>query len=513
VFATALFAAWCPSAGAQQVPRTADGKPNFQGIWQARSRAAYDLQDHSARQGMPAGKGVVEGGEIPYQPWAATKKLENFTNRQTADPLGKCYFPGVPRIMYMEFPFQIFQTAEHVAMAFEWSQVHRLIYTTAKPALHEGFESWMGSSRGRWEGDTLVVAVTDHNDKTWFDMAGDFHSDALRVTERYTMLDADTIQYEATMEDSKVFTKPWKISMPLIRQKGMDRVLEYQCQAELEEANGDFERDPHTWYPPPGQPPQATSAMQPGGAVPALKTGANLRRTADGKVDLTGYYSPGGGGANYGLEKHGRDFLTPATRGVVIDPADGSLPYQPWARAERINRELPYRGYDDPTAHCFVAGVPRGIYTPSPLQILQTPGYVVLLFERMAWRIIPLDGRAHIPDSIRLWQGDSVGRWDGDTLVVDTTNLNGKTWLNEVGDVMSHAAHIVERITPVDTGKITYRATVADPIAYTRPWTIEIPLTQQPEELLEVACHEDNGDLQNLKAVRDEYRAKQKKGN
>jgi hypothetical protein len=110
-----------------------------------------------------------------------------------------------------------------------------------------------------------------------------------------------------------------------------------------------------------------------------------------------------------------------------------------------------------------------------------------------------------------LWQGDSVGRWDGDTLVVDTTNLNGKTWLNEVGDVMSHAAHIVERITPVDTGKITYRATVTDPIAYTRPWTIEIPLTQQPEELLEVACHEDNGDLQNLKSVRDEFRAKQKK--
>ena len=107
----------------------------------------------------------------------------------------------------------------------------------------------MGDSRGRWEGDTLVVDVTDHNDRTWFDMAGNFHSEALRLVERYTMLDADTIQYEVTIEDPKVFTRPWKISMPLYRQKNMDRILEYQCQAEAEEANGAFERDPRTWYP------------------------------------------------------------------------------------------------------------------------------------------------------------------------------------------------------------------------------------------------------------------------
>src|ERR1700688_4558280 len=159
--ACVIFAALCGTALAQQIqragsagvlPRTADGKPNFQGIWQVRSRAAYDLQDHSASQGMPAGKGVIEGGQISYQPWAAAKKVENFTNRQTADPLGKCYFPGVPRIMYMEFPFQIFQTPEQVAMAFEWSQVYRLIYTNGKQAPHEGIDSWMGDSRGRWEG-------------------------------------------------------------------------------------------------------------------------------------------------------------------------------------------------------------------------------------------------------------------------------------------------------------------------------------------------------------------------
>jgi len=242
------------------------------------------------------------------------------------------------------------------------------------------------------------------------------------------------------------------------------------------------------------------------GQAPAAKAGP-IRRMSDGKPDLTGIYSANAGGANYGLEKHDRDFLTPATRGVVVDPSDGKLPYQPWARTERIERELPHRGYEDPTAHCFVAGVPRSMYTPSPYQILQTPGYVVLLFERMSWRQIPLDGRAHIPDNVRLWMGDSVGHWEGDTLVVDTTNLNGKAWMNEVGDVLSYAAHVVERFIPVDADNITYRATVTDPIAFTRPWTIEIPLRRTDEELLEIACHEDNGDLQHLKEVRDAYRA------
>ncbi len=503
----ALFALSAVVLSAQQIklPRTADGKPNLQGIWQVRGKAAADLQ----------GKGIVEGGEIPYQPWAVTKKRENFTNRLAADPLGKCYLPGVPRIMYMEYPFQIFQTPEHVAITFEWSQVYRLIYTNGKPAPHEGIDSWMGDSRGRWEGDTLVVEVKAQNDKTWFDMAGDFHSDAMNVTERYRMVDPDTIQYEATIQDPKVFTKSWKISIPMTRQKNMSRLLEYQCQAEAEEANGAFERDPRTWYPKPGSPPSPLgkpAVMPPSGPLPEVKTGTNLRRTADGKPDLTGYYQSNAGGANYGLEQRRSELrLTPSTRGVIIDPPDRTLPYQPWARAERINREEPYRGYDDPTAHCFVAGVPRSMYVPSPVQILQPPGYVVMLFERMSWRIVPLDGRAHIPDNIRLWQGDSVGHWEGDSLVVDTTNMNGKTWLNEVGDVVSHAEHIVERFIPTADGKITYRATVTDPIAYTKPWTIEIPLNRANDELLEVACHEDNGDLQHLKDVRDEYRAQQKK--
>jgi hypothetical protein len=238
------------AAATKGIPRTPEGRPNLQGIWQVRNRAWVNLEDHHARHGMPAGRSVVEGGTIPYQPWALEKRDENYLNRATADPLARCYMPGVPRIMYMDFPFQIFQTRDHVAMTFEWSQVFRLIYTNGRPG-PQGIEFWMGDSRGRWEGDTLVVDVTDHNDRTWFDMAGNFHSEAMTLVERYTMTDPDTIRYEVTITDPKVFTRPWTIRMPLYRHKDIDRVLEYQCNAEAEEANGAFERDPKTWHPKP----------------------------------------------------------------------------------------------------------------------------------------------------------------------------------------------------------------------------------------------------------------------
>ncbi|HUK37255.1 MAG TPA: hypothetical protein VLV86_25240, partial [Vicinamibacterales bacterium] len=112
---------------------------------------------------------------------------------------------------------------------------------------------WMGDSRGHWEGDTLVVQVTNHNDKTWFDMTGNFHSDAMVLVERYTMTDADTIRYEATIQDPKVFTRAWRISLPLRRDKDLDRVLEYQCNAEAEEVNGAFPREARMWYRRPGE--------------------------------------------------------------------------------------------------------------------------------------------------------------------------------------------------------------------------------------------------------------------
>ena len=219
------------------LPRLADGKPNLQGIWQSDGKAAPDVQPY------------VEGGSIPYKPAATAKKQSNFRDRAKEDPLNSCFMPGVPRIMYLEYPFQVFQAKDHIVFTFEWSSVFRLIYTTAKESPHQGVDSWMGDSRGRWEGDTLVVEVIGSNDRAWFDAAGNYHSDKMRVTERYTMTDPDTIRYEATVTDPEIFTKPWKITIALHRVKNKVRALEYQCQAEKETKNGDWERNPRTWYP------------------------------------------------------------------------------------------------------------------------------------------------------------------------------------------------------------------------------------------------------------------------
>jgi hypothetical protein len=237
-----------PAAPRQAIPRTSDGKPNLQGIWRVENSAAVSLLDHGASLNGRPGRSVVDGGSIPYQPWAAARQAEHYANRATADPMATCFLPGVPRIMYLDYPFHIFQTRDAVAITFEWSQVFRVIHVNGTPPV-DGIEFWMGDSRGRWQGDTLVVNVTNHNDKTWFDAAGNFHSEQLKLEERFTLRDADTLQYDVTVEDPKVFTRAWKMSMPLYRQKGLDRILEYQCQAEVEEANGDFERDTRTWYP------------------------------------------------------------------------------------------------------------------------------------------------------------------------------------------------------------------------------------------------------------------------
>lgn len=210
-------------------PRTTDGKPNLNGIWQVLGTAHWDLEPHTAEPGVPAGMGVVEGGAIPYTPAAAVQKRKNYEARATADPLTKCYLPGVPRITYIPFPFQIVQTPKYVSMLYEYSTVTRIIYTDGSPH-PPPLDLWMGDSRGRWDGDTLVVDVTQFNDLTWFDMAGNFHSDALHVVERYTPIDPNHINYEVTIEDPKVFTRPWKMNMLLYRRLERNlQILDYVC--------------------------------------------------------------------------------------------------------------------------------------------------------------------------------------------------------------------------------------------------------------------------------------------
>ena len=224
--------------------RTADGKPNLTGIWQAMNTANWDLQAHAAKMGpvvslaaafsVPPGTGIVEGNDIPYLPDALEKKRANGANWMALDPEVKCFMPGIPRATYQPFPFQIVQSTNTIVMSYEFTSASRLIRmgTNEKsPA-----PSWMGWNVGRWEGDTLVVDVTDQMKETWFDRAGNFHSDALHVVERISSIDANTLKYEATIEDPKTFSRPWKISMPLYRRREPNaQLMEYKCVPFAEE--------------------------------------------------------------------------------------------------------------------------------------------------------------------------------------------------------------------------------------------------------------------------------------
>ncbi len=241
---SAIFSLALAHGQAYKAPRTADGKPNLNGIWQAVNTANWDLQGHAAQAGPitalgaigaePPGLGVVEGGAIPYLPAAAAKKKENFANHLTLDPEVKCFMPGVPRATYMPFPFQIIQSQNKILIAYEYASTERLI-NMSKP-IEPPDNSWMGMSNGRWEGDTLVVDVTGFNDQTWFDRAGDFHSESLHVIERYTPVSAEVLNYEATIEDPLVFSRPWKISMPLYRRIEKNMQLgEFKCVEFVEE--------------------------------------------------------------------------------------------------------------------------------------------------------------------------------------------------------------------------------------------------------------------------------------
>jgi hypothetical protein len=233
-YASALFLSATGVARAAEtasaIPRTASGKPDFSGLWQTLSTADWDLEPHGARKDAPAGLGVVIGGEIPYQTWAAAKRKENFEKREELDPRNKCYLPGIPRATYSPYPFQIFQGDSHLTLLYEYAHTARTIHTNGSKHLEGHIDWWLGDSRGHWEGDTLVVDVIHFNDQTWFDHSGNFHSDALHVVERYGFIDPDHIRYEATIEDPKVFTRPWTIDLVLYRHVEKNfQLLEYEC--------------------------------------------------------------------------------------------------------------------------------------------------------------------------------------------------------------------------------------------------------------------------------------------
>lgn len=235
-------AAWAQD---YQAPVTPDGNPNLNGIWQALGTAHWNIEGHSAASGpvvemgalgaIPGGLAIVEGGKIPYLDEALAKRDANRQDWLALDPVVKCYMPGVPRATYMPFPFQIVQTPDHILIAYEFASASRVIYMNRPDFEHPG-DAWMGHSRGRWEGQTLVVEVTNHVPDTWFDSAGNFHTDALRVVERYTPTGPNHLLYEAEIEDENVYTRPWKIKLPLYRRMDEDmQLLEFKCVEFVEE--------------------------------------------------------------------------------------------------------------------------------------------------------------------------------------------------------------------------------------------------------------------------------------
>jgi hypothetical protein len=265
--AIAVWLTWTVVAGgasqASLVPRAADGRPDFSGIWQANNEAHWDLEAHEARAGavvqqgafpwefvkipaapslpfgaaggVPGSIGVVEGdGRIPYKPDALAIRNENAQHWIDRDPELKCYLPGIPRAMYMPYPFQIVQSTNKIAMTFTFTNATRVIHLDKVEPPPDTM--YMGHSVGRWEGDALVVDVTDFNGRTWFDRAGNFHSDALHVVERFTPMSPDVFRYEVTVDDPQVFERPWTISMPIYRRLEPNaRLVEYRCIEFVEE--------------------------------------------------------------------------------------------------------------------------------------------------------------------------------------------------------------------------------------------------------------------------------------
>ena len=244
VLALGLSACTQPQPQEYRAPRTPDGVPDLGGIWQANNTANWNLEPHAAKQGpvfalgaafsIPPGLGVVDGGEIPYLPAALEKRNTNGADWMKLDPEIKCYMPGIPRATYMPYPFQIVQSKDTVLMTYEFASASRIVRMNSKE--QSPAPAWMGWSVGRWDGESLVIDVTDHMEETWFDRAGNHHSDALKVTERYTAIDDNTLQYEATIEDPKVFSRPWKMSMPLYRRREPNmQLMEYKCVPFAEE--------------------------------------------------------------------------------------------------------------------------------------------------------------------------------------------------------------------------------------------------------------------------------------
>jgi hypothetical protein len=516
-----------------------DGTPDFRGVWQAKGTAYVNIEGHPAMNGVAASKSIIvdpADGKIPYKPEALKQRDENFKDRATADPDVKCFEPGVPRATYLNSPMQILQSSGNFTIVYQEAHSFQIVYPQLKPHF-EGIDWWMGDSRGHWEGNTYVVDVTDLTSTAWLDEAGNYYQDNVHVVTKYTMTGPNTIQYEARVEDPDTYTEPWTMRVTLDRAKPGTRILEDEC---LDDENNVRHKispsDPKAllrneyrrWDKLAPTVPVSSLALPPDPPYERPKPSGDIPRLPNGKPDMNGLWSKalpfgltggrggrgtGGAGAAAGAAAPaGRGAPTPTDLGAFAAraPKPGSdasgdfrnagVPKAPYSAAGFL--EMEWRGmhdFLDGEPRCHLAGVPRAAQQPPyPHQIIEDDRDFTVIYEYVHEpRIIPMDGSAH-PKNYWAWDGDSRGNWDGDTLVVDFANSNGRTWLDMMGNFVDENEHVVERYTMLDKDTMNYEATITDPVIFSKPWTMHFLVKRQPDEdqILEYGCLEGEQDRQ-----------------
>ncbi len=466
--------------------------------------------ERGAGGGPPVARGI--GGFPPpqdqYTPEAAEEKKDR-QRRKYEDPEAHCHLPGVPRGLEQPaglYPVQIIQDEKYFALLHEYPHDARII-PTDNSRHPQNYWAWDGDSRGHWEGDTLVVDVTNFNGRTWLDMEGNFVDENEHVIERFTLVDADTILYEATIIDPTVFTKPVHERFTLKRVPKEQQLLEVQLSRRRAKPSALHRRrrrdEAEAEMTVAGWLRFAVAAAI--GAV-AVTTGpvtaSQLAKSTapyspprlwDGKTpDFRGIWQVRDT-AYVNIEGHrGEKEIAPA-RSIIVDPSDGKVPYRSDALPRRLSN-YKNRATADPSLRCAQAGVPRATYLPFPLQILQSPGNLAIVYqENHAIRLFYPESREHF-DRADWWMGDTRYRWEGDVLVADVVALTGQLWFDQTGNYHSDDVHVVERYTMTGPDTLRYEARIDDEAVYTKPWTLRTLLYRIKDpgaRIIEDECLED----------------------
>jgi len=480
--------------GRQPAPRLPDGTPNLgspapgNGVWvRTPSSRAPRVSNMGAHPYLLDPK---DG--IPYQPWAKALAAVNHGIRDKSDPAGNCLPPGVPRMMSLPTSFEIVQESEpkRIVMLFEGATyLWRQIFMDGRP--HPQGDAltptWMGHSVGRWDGDTLVIDTVGFNEGTWLDAYGNPHTDLLHVIEKIARPDLMTLRYEVTIDDPGAYTGPWTSRWDIDWDPD-GQLHEYICQGEalakqMAATAADAAEKQEAGDPPPLR---ATPPANTAGVRRRMPTEASepTPRLSDGKPNL-------GGKGFWNLTRT----FNMAEPNALLDPKDGNF-HQPWAKAKADFNWRNDQKYD-PEGYCLPPGGPRLMSLPYPMQFIMQPDLkrVVMLEEggSHVFRIIHMDGRPHSPDLKATFLGHAVGRWEGDTLIVDSVGYNEQTWLDPWGNPHTDKLHVIERFSRPNLATLHYEATIDDPGAYTRTWTTGWDILWTPNgELMEYICQENN---------------------